>query len=353
MLVTQNRPAPKLLIAFLLALIGILIACTAKKEKEGKDIGNKALKVTAVIAREVGTDQVLSFSGTVIAFDDIELKSEITGRITEILFKEGGNVLKGQVLVRLNDKEIRSELQKAVYERDLLGEKEGRQKHLLGINAISQEEYDNSLKALNVIKAHISLLTAQLEKTELRAPFSGVAGLRYVSEGAVLTPATLITTLQNINPLKLEFSIPEKYSREIKTGTRILFTIEGLDSAFHAEVFAIEPRIDPTSRTLKMRALFKNPNRLVLPGAFANIRFTPNGRRNSIMIPSQAIIPDAGGAKVFVKKNGMSENRRVQTGYRSKTHIEILSGVDQGDTVLTSGILQLRPGMLVQAIINP
>lgn len=185
-------------------------------------------------------DQTITATGTVLASDDIELKSEIPGRITEILFKEGGSVTKGQVLVRLYDKEIRSELQKAMYEKELLQEKEARQNQLLGINAISREEYDNALKSLNVVKAHIALLTAQLEKTELRAPFGGVAGLRNVSVGAVITPATVITTLQNINPLKIDFAVPEKYSRDIKPGTRIMFTVEGMDSALSAEVFAID-----------------------------------------------------------------------------------------------------------------
>ena len=328
-------------------------SCSSGKGKEKQEPDAKALKVTAVVARATAADQMITATGTVLAYDDIELKSEISGRIIGILFKEGGSVTKGQVLVRLYDKEIRSELQKAGYEKDLLQEKEARQKQLLSINAISREEYDNALKSLNVVKAQITLLTAQLEKTELRAPFSGVAGLRNVSEGAVITPSTVITTLQNINPLKLDFSVPEKYSRDLKPGTRIRFTVEGMDSALSAEVFAIEPRIDPLSRTLKMRALFKNNNRQVLPGAFANVRFSPNGKRNSVMLPSQAIIPDASGVKVFVLRGGKAENIRVITGYRSQTHVEILSGVEPGDTVLTSGILQVRPGMPVKVTINP
>jgi membrane fusion protein, multidrug efflux system len=352
MLIYKNYMVMKPLSLISIFLMVLLVSCSPGKGKDSPAPDAKSIKANAVVASETVIDQMLNATGTVMAYEDIELRSEISGKITEILFREGAIVQKGQLLVRLNDKEIKAELQKAVYEKDLLEQKETRQKKLLAINAISREEYDDALKSLNVVKAQISLLTAQLEKTELRAPFSGMAGLRNVSEGAVVTPGTIITTLQNINPLKLDFSVPEKYSRELRNGTKIHFTVEGLDSILSAEIFAIEPRIDPSNRTLKMRAVFKNPQRLVLPGAFANVSYSPGSARNSMMVPSQAIIPDAGGVKVLVLKNGLAENCRVQTGYRDQTHVEIVSGIVPGDTILTSGILQIRPGMPVTVIIN-
>lgn len=259
---------------------------------------------------------------------------------------------KGQLLVKLNDKELKAELQKTSYQKNLLEEKEVRQKHLLEIKAISKEEYDASLNALNMIKAQLSLLYAQIEKTELRAPFSGLIGLRNVSEGAAISPSTVITTLHNINPLKLEFSIPEKYSHELKAGTKVTFRIEGLDSVLVAEVYAFDPRIDQRSRTMLVRAMFPNNKKLVMPGSFASIKITPGEQRSSVMVPSQAIIPDASGARVFVMESGKAQFRIVQTSYRTQTQVEIVSGLSDGDTVLTSGILQLKPGMSVKAIVN-
>jgi membrane fusion protein, multidrug efflux system len=352
MLSTNNFACGFLKLLFSTLLIIFIASCANDSNDKQSEQANQSLKVTAIVAEFDPMGHTLQSTGTVLSNEEVELRSEIAGRITEILFREGGSITQGQTLIRLNDKEIRAELQKMVFEKNLLEEKESRQRQLLNINAISREEYDISLNSLNVAKAHIALLNAQLEKTELKAPFSGVAGLRLVSIGAAISPSTIITTLQNINPLKLEFSVPEKYSREIKEGTKINFTVEGLDSLLVAEVFAVEPRIDPKTRTLKMRALFSNERRLVLPGAFANIRFKPNGSRISVMVPSQAIIPDAQGTKVFIQKNGSADYRAVETGYRSQTHVEITSGIQAGDTVLTSGILHLRPGMPVHAIIN-
>lgn len=339
-------------ILFVIALMLTLPSCTndGKQAHNAKATGGQKLKVKVVVATPQSLDETIHTTGTLLANEKIDLASEVAGRITRIYFREGERVSRGQLLVKLDDRELQAEVQKARYEKNLMIEKESRQKHLLGIGAISREEYDASLNTLNVLKAQLMLLEARLDKTELRAPFDGVMGLRNVSEGAAISPGISIASLQNINPLKLEFSVPEKYSQSIQNGMKVQFRLQAFDSLFTAEVYAIEPLLEAATRTLRVRALFPNPGNKVLPGAFADMSLSPQGSRNTFLIPSQALVPDAQGAFVFILKNGKVDIRRVETAFRTRAFVELTSGLQAGDTILTSALLQLRKGMEVEAI---
>lgn len=333
------------------AVVPILLPSCGNNGKSNQDNragGGQLLKVKMVVVAPQTLEETIHTTGTIMANEEISLSAEVSGRITKISFQEGEKVARGQLLVKLDDRELRAELQKAGYEKELSGDREARQKHLLSIGAISREEYDAALNALNVLKSQIALLEARLDKTELRAPFDGVMGLRNTSEGAAISPSTIIATLQNINPMKLEFSVPEKYSNSIHTGMKVQFRLQAFDSLFTAEVYAIEPRIEAQSRTLRVRARFPNAGNRAIPGAFADISLAPKGSRNSFMIPSRALIPDAQGAFVFILTDGKADVRRVETAFRSRTHVEIVSGLQAGDTVLTSALQQLRKGMEVE-----
>jgi membrane fusion protein (multidrug efflux system) len=332
-----------------LILTLIFYGCGNGDEKKGGEKkGDMELSVEGMVATEEFFENSILSTGTVMANDEVELRSEISGKITRIFFQEGAAVSSGQLLVKLNDNELQAQLKKLEFEKKLLEEKESRQKQLLKINAISQEEYDASLNGLNVSKANHSMLLAQIEKTEIRAPFSGTIGLKHVSEGAAISTNTLIASLQDAMPVKIDFSIPEKYNSSIKIGSKIAFTIEGSEEKLQATVYAREPKIDPTSRTLRVRALYPNANRNVLPGSFANVRIPLGQSEKVILVPTQALIPDISGAKVYIVKDGKALSKQVTTGLRTEKDIQILSGIGKGDTVLTTGILQLKPGVSVK-----
>jgi membrane fusion protein, multidrug efflux system len=284
----------------------------------------------------------------VLANESLEIKSEVSGKITSIHFKEGKRVQKGELLLQTNDDEIEAQLEKQRYNRKLNEDNEFRQRKLLEKDAISQEEYDNALNRLNTTVADIRLLEAQLEKTRIRAPFDGVIGLRFVSEGAYISPATAIATLYNITPAKIEFAIPGRYSTQVTPGKKIRFTIESDLNIYQGEVYAIEPRIDPDTRTLKIRAIADNRYGKLLPGQFVKVELILESMNNAILVPTEAVIPEQAGKKVYVVSNGKAKEVFIETGIRTANSLEVLSGLKAGDTLLTTGILQLRPGIDVE-----
>ena len=257
-------------------------------------------------------------------------------------------MLKGEVLLQINDEEIRAQLEKEKFNQKLNQDIETRQRKLLEKDAISQEEYDNALNRLNTTSADLKLLEAQLAKTQVTAPFNGVIGLRYISDGAYITPSTIIATLYSISPAKIEFAVPGRYSTQVRPGQKILFTIESDDHNFVGEVYAIEPRIDPTTRTLKIRAIAENSRGLLLPGQFVKVGLILSSVKNAILVPTEAVIPDLNNHKVFVIEDGKAKEVKVETGMRTDKELEILSGLKLGDSLITTGLLQLRAGMSVQ-----
>lgn len=342
-------------------VIGIIVLLALPKlklwssGKEGPAVGAPGgikstgkLAVESMVVRPTTLDNVVVVTGSVQANESLELKAETGGKITKIYFKEGKAVKKGDLLVQVNDEEIRAELIKQKFNRKLNQDIEFRQRKLLEKDAISQEEYDNALNSLNTIKADIAVLEAQLEKTKVRAPFDGIIGLRYVSEGALISTTTAIANFYNISPAKIEFAIPGRYSMQVKSGQKIKFTVESDTSTFEGEVYAIEPQIDANTRTLKLRALAENTKGLLLPGQFVKVELILGTTDNAMLVPTEAVIPELNGHKVFVSKNGKAQEVNVQTGIRSNTQLEIISGLKMQDTVITTGILQLRPGMDIQ-----
>lgn len=308
---------------------------------------NAAINVRAHIVQPEILHNKISSSGTVIANEEVELKSETSGKITKIAFREGSPVNKGALLVKINDAELQAQLTSANYRLELLNDKEFRAKKLLEKQAISNEEYDVALNELNTQKANIEFIQAQIAKTEIRAPFNGVIGLKNVSEGSFINTTTVIAKLQNLNPVKIDFAIPEKYSGMIKTGDEISFKVEGMEQTFIGKIYAIEPKIDPVTRTLQLRALSSNPGNKILPGSFADVSVILQDIKDAFMIPSNALIPELKGQKVYLYKNGNAVPVQVETGIRTDERIQVTSGITAGDTLITSGILQIRPNSTV------
>lgn len=310
--------------------------------------GGFKLPVSARIIKPQRLDNKIKVIGSIIANESLELKTEVDGLITEINFIEGQEVEKGQLLISLRDDELRAQLDKLGHNRNLYREIETRQRRLLEKDAISQEEYDIALNTLNTTVSDINVVKSQLIKTKIYAPFDGIIGLRYVSMGSYVTPSTIIANFYNIDQAKIDFAIPGRYSQQVKVGDHIKFTIESSPEPFNGKVYAIEPKIDPATRTLKMRAICPNPQGKLLPGQFAKIEFILNTIENAIMAPTEAVVPELTGHKVYIKKNGKVESASVKIGIRTETELEITSGLNPEDTLITSGILQVRPGSEVE-----
>ncbi|WP_017730661.1 efflux RND transporter periplasmic adaptor subunit [Nafulsella turpanensis] len=307
------------------------------------------LQVEVVVADPQPLENTVTITGSILANESVQLSPEMAGKITRISFEEGEYVKKGQPLIYLNDDELQAQLERLNYTRKLYEQSEERQRKLLEREAISQEEYDIALNELKTNVADIKVVEAQLEKSIVRAPFSGTIGLREVSEGSYVTPADNIATLVSIDPVKVEFSVPERYANEVGVGDQIAFTrSENSDVVRTGKVYAVEPRINTETRTLTMRALSENDDRKLLPGMFVRIKLVLDVNENSIMVPAQALIPEMNGYKVYVVEEGKAVEKRVDTGVRTSSQVEVTSGLVAGDSVLTTGILQVKNGAPVQ-----
>src|SRR5690606_22813102 len=219
----------------------------------------------------------------------------------------------------------------------------------LAREAISQEEYDIVLNQFNTALADIKLVEAQLTKTVIRAPFNGMLGLRQISEGSVIGTGDVITSVVNIDPIKIEFSIPERYANQVTVGSPVFFSNESSGQEVKGQVYAFEPQIDLATRTLKLRAQSANKGSKFLPGMFVKIRFILEVTENALMVPAESVIPELSGYKVFVVgEGGKAEQRTVEIGTRTDTQVQVLSGLNEGDLVLTTGVMQVRQGMPIQ-----
>lgn len=302
-----------------------------------------AIPVKAHIIKSETLSNMVISTGSIMANEEVELRSEVSGKIVQINFKEGSLVTKDDLLVKINDADLQAQLRRAESKVKVAEEKEFRQRTLLDRNLISQEEYDNTLNELNASQADYDLIKAQIDKTEIRAPFSGIVGLRSVSEGSFVTTNTIIARLQNLSNLKVDFSIPERYSTMVRVGDQLDFRISGNNEFYKASIYAIEPRIDPSTRTLQLRAVC-SAHRDLIPGAFANVQLRLKETPDAILVPSVSIVPELKGQRVYLFRDGAAVPQNVEIGIREETRVQILSGLNIGDTVITSGILQIRPG---------
>ncbi len=303
------------------------------------------LNVSGFLIKPQELSEYVKATGTLRPAEEVDMSFETSGKIVSIKFTEGTRVKKGELLAKINDKPLQAQLQKLIAGKTLTESKEFRQRSLLNKDAISQESYDQIVTELQIIEADINLIQARISETELRAPFDGIIGLRYLSEGAYATPSTKIAKLIKISPLKIEFSIPERYAAEIEIGYPVTFMVDANDIAFKASVYAVDPKIDIDTRTIVLRALYANENEEFKSGRYASITLKMSQIDNAIAIPTEALIPEMDGEKVFIYKSGKASSVKVTTGLRTASRIQITSGLEFGDTLLVSGILQLRENL--------
>jgi membrane fusion protein, multidrug efflux system len=339
------------------AIAGPKVITRLRKPPEGKVAGKAepgrtgdggpGLRVSAIALTAVPLAETISATGSLRADEGIELQPETNGKIVSINFTEGARVKRGDLLLKLNDAELRAMLQRATYRLEIAQLKERRFAKLLETHNVVQQDYDAALNDFNVQQAEVALVEAQLAKMEIRAPFDGVIGLRFVSEGAFITPTTRIATLQRVDRLKVDFSVPEKYASRIHLGSPVVFTVDGGDRKYTGEIYALDPRIDSGTRTVLIRAVCPNPETRLLPGAFAGVEFTLGQVAEALLVPAGAVIPGLTEKNVFIVRDGKAVRRAVQTGMRTETSVQITEGLTAGDIVITSGIQQLRAGQAV------
>ncbi|SDB58765.1 membrane fusion protein, multidrug efflux system [Flavobacteriaceae bacterium MAR_2010_188] len=335
-----------------LGLTAFIIYRVSKNKSENESAkpmgGGGITTVEGMVAvPEVFSDN-LSLSGTLEANEQVDVRSEITGIVENINFIEGSKVSKGQVLLRINDLELRAQLSKSATAQQLTSENERRARLLLEKQAISQEEYDIASADFKSAQAESQLIAAQVSKATIRAPFSGNIGLRYVSVGTYVTPSTPIATLVNTDQMKITFSVPEKYSSRMKLNSTVTFTPSGSKNERSAKIYAIEPQVDIATRTLKMRAIAENTEGDLFPGTFANVILPLENVEDALLVPTESLIPIQNGKMIFVSRDGKAKQIEVETGSRTDSSIRILSGVKAGDTILTSGVMSLKDGVPVK-----
>jgi membrane fusion protein (multidrug efflux system) len=300
-----------------------------------------SLPVNIIVAKHESFTETVPAIGSIEANESVVLKSEVSGKITGIFFTEGQRVEKGTLLIKVYDDDLQAQLAKAQANLKLTEDVEMRQRQLLDKEANSRQEYDVAFANLQAAQADIALLKAQISKTEILAPFDGTVGFRKVSPGEYITPGIDIASLVNDNPAKIHFTVAEKYSQLLGRNTVISFRMEGQNNERKATVYAVEPTIDPNTRTLQLKALTPNPNGALIPGAYAKIEVMMETKRNMILIPAQAILSETAGQKVYIYRSGKAQSVMVETGTRTNDRVEITKGVAPGDSVIITGIMQI------------
>lgn len=326
----------------------IFVSCKNEKKETPANAGrtgggDRPVQAEAFIVKTKSLSENLEIPGTLLPFEATEIRPEISGRVISLNIPEGSFVQKGALLVKMFDSDLQAQLKKLQVQLEIAQKTAERQEALLKIEGISKQEVDLSQLQVSNLKADIELVKVDISKTEVRAPFPGRIGLKNISNGAYITPTTLLTTISQVNQLKLEFSVPEKYSEAMRKGRQVSFNIVGTDNKFTASILATESNIEANTRTLKVRAVVAGKNNLLVPGAFAKVALQLGKNDHSLIVPSQAVIPQARNKRVIVYKGGKVDFAVVTTGIRDSSYVQVLDGVKEGDTILTTALLAIRP----------
>jgi len=318
------------------------IACSSKNDaskQRPRENPPTVVDVTVAIPKAVSDNIVVN--GTVIANEYVELHPEASGRLTYLYVPEGKLIKKGTLIAKVNNADLEAQLEKSKASLDLAKKTEERDRQLLAVNGINQADYDAALNTVNGYKADIDYNKALLEKTYVKAPFDSYIGLRQVSEGAYVTPSTLIATLLQRDKIKIDFTVPEEYASSLKVGSIVEAEIDQTGKRRKAKIIATEPQVSQTTRNITVRAILENSN--ANPGGFAKVYLSSGVDKTAIMIPTNALIPDDKNNQVVLVKGGKANFVNVNTGIRMANNVEITAGIQPGDTVVVTGVLFARP----------
>lgn len=321
-----------------------IAGANAKTGMQGGRV-KKVLNVNGKLLRPQKLTDEFVTTGLILPDEEVNLSFETSGKIVDILFTEGTAVRKGQLLAKVNDKTLQAQLKKLEAQLGLAQNRVYRQEQLFKKDAASQEAYEEAKTQLATLEADIEAVKVNIELTELHAPFDGIIGLRQVSVGAYANPSTVVAKLTKISPLKIEFSVPERYASQIHKGVNMDFTVEGFQEAFHAQVYAVESAVDKDQHVFTARGLYNNASHRLLPGQYSSILLKKEEINDALVIPSESIVPEMGMDKVFCYRSGKAMPVEITTGIRTAGEVQVLSGLQFGDTIITSGTLQLRMGL--------
>lgn len=303
------------------------------------------LPVTGIIIQPSYLNEGIRSAGSLLANEEVDIVSKVSGKVTGIYFREGSKVTKGDLLVKIYDDDLQAQLRRSEIQEKMLAEKLERQRVLLEKDAVSREAFDQLQTDYNVILADINLLKVRIAETEVRAPFDGEIGFRYVSEGTYVTPSVKIAHLTDVSYLKLEFAISEKYVSQNLMGKNISFQTEGYPDTFEATVYAVDYRIDETTRNIGVKTRFDNRQGRLVPGMWASLMLITEEKHDAIQVPTESIVPVMDEKRIWIARNGRADLIPITTGLRKAAEIEVLSGLNQGDTILITGLMQLRQGL--------
>jgi membrane fusion protein, multidrug efflux system len=340
---------PKTIVRLMTGLFIIsLLSCKEKKQTgpatQGAGQKPPPISVETIVAKTRILTTEIEVPGTLLANETTEIRPEVSGRLVKLNVREGSFVTQGALLAKLYDGDLQAQKRKLEVQLKIAEQTEKRQAEMLKIQGISQQDYDLSLLQVHNLNADIDIVNEAIRKTEIRAPFTGKLGFKNISPGAYLTPATILSTVSQVSQLKLQFTVPEKYSSQIRNNQNIDFSVDGSPKKFHAHVSATEVYIEENTRSLSVRALVQTPDPFLVPGAFAKVRIELGKNENALMIPSIAVIPQGRRKQIFLFKGGKAAPAEITTGIRDSTNIQVLSGVNFGDTVIVTGLLFLKPG---------
>jgi membrane fusion protein (multidrug efflux system) len=326
-----------------LIVLSFFISCKSKNKAQVV-VEKPPVMVEVIVASAEDVASSLEVNGSVLSNEMVELRPEISGRLVYLNIPDGASVKAGTILAKVNDADLQAQLEQQKIQLDLAVKTEKRLSNLLKVNGVNQADYDVALSQVNTYQANIKVLNAQIDKTVIRAPFAGELGLRVVSPGAYVTPQTLIGTLQQSDKVKIDFTVPETYASIINKGDKVKIQTNASAESLDAIVSAIEPQINSVTRNIKVRAMLNSG--IIHPGSFVKVLLDQN--RKGIMVPTNAIIPDALSNQVVVVRNQKAVFVNVETGLRNATLVELTSGVNPGDSVIVSGMLFVRPNAAIK-----
>ena len=342
----MSRTIPGLF--FLVFLCLVIVSCEEKKKASpppnaAAQRANRPMQAEGYIVKTKKLSENIEVPGTLLPFEETEIRPEISGRLVYLNIPEGRFVSKGTVLARLFDGDLQAQLKKLQVQLEISEKTAERYRELLKIGGVSQQEYDLTELSVNNLKADMQLVRVDIYKTTIRAPYSGRIGLKNISNGAYVTPTNIITTISQVSKLKMEFTVPEKYSEAMRRGRPVNFTITGNDKKFTSAILATESNIEANTRTLKVRSVVNGTDPSLVPGAFAKVTLQMGDNNEALIIPTQAVIPQARNKRVILYRDGIAKFEVVTTGIRDSSFVQITEGLKAGDTILTTGLLAIRP----------
>lgn len=318
------------------------VACKQKADPPSRARTNQVTIVDVIVAAPQSITNHIEVNGTVVANEYVELHPEANGRLIYLNVPEGRMIKAGTIIARVNDADLKAQIQKTKVQLELAQKTEERYRQLIAVNGINQSDYDAALNVVNGYKADIEYTQALLDKTVVKAPFDGIVGLRQVSLGAFVSTNTLIATIQQLNKIKIDFTLPEEYGSILKNGGMVEVETDNVSQIRKkATILAIEPQVNQTTRNIKVRAILQTGK--ANPGGFVKVYVDAGEDKNALMVPTNCIIPDDKNKQLVLVRNGKADFVNVQTGLRQSNNVEIVSGVKPGDSVVVTGVLFARP----------